>query len=83
MSAIALIAIVAGSAISTITGIVYAAIKALITRRKTRSSGTANAKGRYTITVKRDGREVAYRIESSNPQAAEDAIRGIIEHPES
>lgn len=80
MNTIALIAITAGSAASTISGLIASAVKSWRVSRKVRSSSDGKGpKERYTLTVQKDGKEVAYRIESSTRQSAEDMIKGIIE----
>jgi hypothetical protein len=73
MSLIALIALAGSSIASTLYGLIFSWIK-----RRRRPTGDAN-KRQYYITVEEGGNEVEYRIESDNPQQAEDAIRQIIE----
>jgi len=75
MSALALVVVVIGSAAATISGLIAAAIRNWRNR-----SGNKSAAERYRVTVEKDGK--AYRIESDSPQAAENAIKGIIEHPQ-
>jgi hypothetical protein len=72
MSLVALILLAGGSIASTLYGLISAWLKRIRSKR-------APDKKQYYITVEEGGRQVEYRIESDNPQQAEDAIRQIIE----
>ena len=78
MSSIVLIALTAGSAISTIGGLIVSGLT-----RRIRDSEKAAPTERYTLTIESGGREKIYRIESHTKQGAEEMIRDLIESSES
>ena len=77
MNTVALIVIIGGSAVSTISGLI---VSRVMSRRHYPKEKDVTQ--RYTLRVERDGKEKAYRIESNTPEAAEAAIRDIIESAE-
>ena len=76
MNLVALIVLAGGSIASTLYGLILSWIKRW---RSAKAGDKAGNKKQYFITVEEGGKEVEYRIESDNPQQAEDAIRQIIE----